>query len=165
MSLKGDYMSIVSDRVHDKVKELYPKYYEFDFVPCEDRPGFSIMVRKNNYNEEEVREYEKELYETICDSKEFEVRERLVVDFTYEYGIGITVYADKDRITLALCRKVMNMVKEMEILYEGEYFLGLSTGYTYEEAKEHKLIGASLDIEEDDEFKATLGLDELEELE
>lgn len=105
MSLKGDYMSQVADKVHTKIKELYPKYYDFDFIPCEDKPGYSTMIRKNDYNEEEVQAYEKEMYETICESKEVEVRERIIVDFSFEYGIGVTIYVDKDRITLALCRK------------------------------------------------------------
>lgn len=158
MSLKGDYMEKISEYVLDKVQEMYPKYFDFHFEPANDKdcPNCSIIVKDHNYIEDDVKEYKENLYEKMCNSQEVVVRERIEIDSSYSYGIGIIVFLDVERITSSICNKIIKIINNLPTLYDGIIYLGKDyKSYKYKDCLNHRLLGCAVDINLDD-----MGFDE-----
>ena len=150
ISLKGDYMDKVGDEVYRRVEERYPNYYDVKFVPLKDGTGNSEVVSTHKYDKKEVHLFSEKLNKEICARQDIQVRERLCFDFSYEYGIGVTVYLNVDNVDLKTCNRVIKLVKSIPQFYEGEIFLGEPMSFKYKDCKHHKMIGSALDMSDDE---------------
>lgn len=148
MSLKGDYIEKVSEIVHDKIQQMYPKYFNFHFESVKDHPGYSEMISDHDYDKKDVRDYEEKIYREICNAKEISVRERIEIDSTYEYGIGFCVYLDIDTINLKTCQRVIKMTHDLPVLYDGQIYLSEPKWFKYKDCLKHKLVGCGLDTKD-----------------
>lgn len=146
-SLKGRYMEKVHDIVYDKVKEMYPKYYDYHFGEP-DKDGSCQMFFDSPYKQEDVKEYEDNICEQICSEGSITVRETIEFDSSYEYGIGTIIYLNLERFKEVNIQKIIKIIKSLPVIYEGEIFLGDLKSFKYEECKKHIMMGTAIEMED-----------------
>jgi len=148
MSLKGNYMEEVSSIVYDKVIQLYPKYYDFEWIPCTTKGHEDCHEIKHThkYNEKDVDDYKERITKEVCSSGEVQVRERIEIDSSYEYGIGIAFYFDVDTIDEELCNKAIKIIQDCPVLYDGIIYLSEDKTFKYKDCKKHNMLGCAIDI-------------------